>query len=58
MNMHTFGKSRKGGGYEAPALEQLEIRVEAGFAASDEYGDNGAPGKDLEENDYTWEGDY
>lgn len=44
-----------GGGtpYLAPELEILEVSVEQGFAGS--YGDEGAAGGDLEEDNY---GDY
>ena len=41
-----------GGGtpYLAPELEILEVSVEQGFAGS--YGDEGAAGGDLEEDNY------
>ena len=40
------------GGYQAPALEVLDVTIENGFAASLEFGDAGYAGKDGYVNDY------
>lgn len=61
MNLKT--SEFKGGGstlrYVAPTLEIIEIRVEAGFAASSmDYSDEGYAGKDLFTFEYGEGEDY
>lgn len=49
--MTKESNSLQGGGYEAPAIAVIDIRIEKGFAQS--YGDGG-DGTD----DYGWPGGY
>ena len=40
------------GGYQAPALEVLDVTIENGFAASSIYGDEGEAGQEINEEFY------
>lgn len=38
--------------YEEPQAEQIVVRFEGNFCATGNYGDEGKPGQNLEEDEY------